>query len=164
MRDMNRQYLETPFYGSRRMRAWLDLQGMPVSRKWVQRSMRVMGLRAIYRRPRTSQPALEHRVYPYLLRNARVTRPNLAPEYLPTCACKAAKLRFFAPFEWRGRQGSRLPIHALPTFPGPHARPGVCVPHAHAVVWRESYPLLLTLVGPGSLRQHHIHAAGNGQR
>ena len=38
--------------------------------------MRVMGLRAIYRRPRTSQPAPEHRVYPYLLRNASVTRPN----------------------------------------------------------------------------------------
>ena len=38
--------------------------------------MRIMGLRAIYRRRRTSQPAPEHRVYPYLLRNARVTRPN----------------------------------------------------------------------------------------
>ena len=38
--------------------------------------MRVMGLLAIYRRPRTSQPAPEHRVYPYLVRNARVTRPN----------------------------------------------------------------------------------------
>ena len=76
MREMDRQYLETPFYGSRRMGAWLDRQGIPVSRKRVQRLMRVMGLRAIYRRPRTSQPALEHRVYPYLLRNARVTRPN----------------------------------------------------------------------------------------
>ena len=76
MGEMDRQYLETPFYGSRRMRAWLDRQGMPVSRKRVQRLMRVMGLRAIYRRPRTSQPAPEHRVYPYLLRNARVTRPN----------------------------------------------------------------------------------------
>ena len=76
MREMDRQYLETPFYGSRRMKAWLDRQGMPVSRKRVQRLMRVMGLRAIYRRPRTSQPAPEHRVYPYLLRNARVTRPN----------------------------------------------------------------------------------------
>ena len=42
----------------------------------MQRLMRVMGLRAIYRRPRTSQPAPEHRVYPYLLRNASVTRPN----------------------------------------------------------------------------------------
>ena len=76
MREMDRQYMETPFYGSRRMKAWLDRQGIPVSRKRVQRLMRVMGLRAIYRRPRTSQPAPEHRVYPYLLRNARVTRPN----------------------------------------------------------------------------------------
>ena len=58
------------------MNAWLDRQGIPVSRKRVQRLMRVMGLRAIYRRPRTSQPAPEHRVYPYLLRNARVTRPD----------------------------------------------------------------------------------------
>ena len=73
---MDRQYLETPFYGSRRTKAWLDRQGMPVSRKRVQRLMRVMGLRAIYRRPRTSQPAPEHRVYPYLLRNAKITRPN----------------------------------------------------------------------------------------
>ena len=76
MRGMDRQYLETPFYGSRRMKAWLDRQGIPVSRKREQRLMRVMGLRAIYRRPRTSQPAPEHRVYPYLLRNARVTPPN----------------------------------------------------------------------------------------
>ena len=76
MREMDRQYLDTPFYGSRRMKAWLDRQGMPVSWKRVRRLMRVMGLRAIYRRPRTSQPAPEHRVYPYLLRNARVTRPN----------------------------------------------------------------------------------------
>ena len=76
MQAMDRQYLETLFYGSRRMKAWLDRNGMPVSRKRVQRLMRIMGLRAIYRRPRTSQPAPEHRVYPYLLRNARVTRPN----------------------------------------------------------------------------------------
>ena len=58
------------------MKVWLERQGIPVSRKRVQRLMRVMGLRAIYRRPRTSQPAPEHRVYPYLLRNASVTRPN----------------------------------------------------------------------------------------
>ena len=57
MREMDRQYLETPFYGSRRMKAWLDRQGIPVSRKRVQRLMRVMGLRAIYRSPMTSQPA-----------------------------------------------------------------------------------------------------------
>ena len=76
MREMDRQYLETPFYGSRRMKASLDRQGMPVSRKRVQRLMRLMGLHAIYRQPRTSQPAPERRVYPYLLRNLTITRAN----------------------------------------------------------------------------------------
>ena len=66
MREIDRQYLETPFYGSRRMKVWLERQGIPVSRKRVQRLMRVMGLRAIYRRPRTSRPAPGVRVYPYL--------------------------------------------------------------------------------------------------
>ena len=62
---MDQQYLTTPFYGSRRMTAWLNRQGQQVSRKRVQRLMRTMGLEAIYRRPRTSQPAPEHKVYPY---------------------------------------------------------------------------------------------------
>ena len=76
MRELDRQYLETPFYGSRRMRASLERQGMPVSRKRVQRLMRLMGLRAIYRQPRTSQPAPERRIYPYLLRDLTITRAN----------------------------------------------------------------------------------------
>ena len=76
MREMDQQYLETPFYGSRRMKAWLERQGIAVSRKRVQRLMRVMGLRAIYRRPRTSRPAPGVRVYPYLLGKAEITRPN----------------------------------------------------------------------------------------
>ena len=76
MRELDRQYLETPFYGSRRMKASLERQGTLVSRRRVQRLMRVMGLRAIYRRPRTSQPVPERRVYPYLLRNLAITRLN----------------------------------------------------------------------------------------
>ena len=76
MREIDRQYLETAFYGSRRMRAWLERRGIAVSRKRVQRLMRVMGLRTIYRRPRTSQPAPQRRVYPYLLGKAKITRPN----------------------------------------------------------------------------------------
>ena len=76
MQAMDRQYLETPFYGSRRMKAWLERQGWRVSRKGVQRLMRAMGLRAIYRRPRTSQPAPDHPVYPYLLENVKVAEPN----------------------------------------------------------------------------------------
>ena len=76
MQAMDRQYLETPFYGSRRMRVWLERQGMVVSRKRVQRLMRTMWLRAIYRGPGTSRPAPEHRVFPYLLRNVQITQPN----------------------------------------------------------------------------------------
>ena len=76
MQAMDRQCLDTPFYGSRRMKVWLAREGRCVSRKRVRRLMRIMGLRANYRSPRTSRPAPEHRVYPYLLRNARVTRPN----------------------------------------------------------------------------------------
>ena len=51
MGEIDRQYLETPFYGSRRMKAWLERRGVRVNRKRVQRLMRVMGLRAIYRKP-----------------------------------------------------------------------------------------------------------------
>ena len=79
MQSMDRQYLDTPFYGSRRMKVWLAREGgRRVSRKRVQRLMRIMGLRAIYRSPRTSRPAPERRVYPYLLEKIRVTRPNQA--------------------------------------------------------------------------------------
>ena len=76
MQAMDRQYLDTPFYGSRRMKVWPTREGRCVSRKRVQRLMRIMGLRAIYRSPRTSRPALEHRVYPYLLRNVQITQSN----------------------------------------------------------------------------------------
>ena len=76
MREMDRQYLETPFYGPRRMKAWLERQGRRVSRKRVRRRTRTMGLRAMYRRPGASRPARGTKVYPYLLRNARITRPN----------------------------------------------------------------------------------------
>ena len=79
MREIDRQYLATPFYGSRRMKVWLERQGILVSRKRVQRLMRVMGLRAIYRRPRTSRPAPGMRVYPYLFGEGRnhQTQPGL---------------------------------------------------------------------------------------
>ena len=76
MREMDRQFLETPIYGLRRMKAWLERQGIPVSRKRMQRLMRTIGLRAIYWRPGISRRSLEHLVYPYLLSNVRTTRPN----------------------------------------------------------------------------------------
>ena len=78
MQAIDRQYLDTPFYGSTRMKVGLAREGRCVSRKRVQRLMRIMGLRATYRSPRTSQPAPAHRIYPYLLEKIRVTRPNQA--------------------------------------------------------------------------------------
>ena len=76
MGEIDRQYLATPLYGSRRMKTWLERRGIRVSGKRVQRLMRAMGLRAIYRRPSISRRSPEHPVYPYPLRNVRVTRPN----------------------------------------------------------------------------------------
>jgi putative transposase len=76
MQLIDQQYLDRPFYGSRRMTAWLRNQGYGVNRKRVRRLMGSMGLWAIYRRPRTSQPALGHQVYPYLLRGVEITQPN----------------------------------------------------------------------------------------
>ncbi len=76
MAGMDRQYLKTPYYGSRRMTAWLRTQGHRVNRKRVQRLMRAMGLEAIYRKPNTSKPAPGHRTYPYLLKGVTVDRVN----------------------------------------------------------------------------------------
>ena len=73
---IDRQYLRTPFYGSRRMMAWLQSQGHVVNRKRVQRLMRLMGIEAIYQRQRTSRPAPDHRIYPYLLRGIVIERVN----------------------------------------------------------------------------------------
>ena len=76
MKLIDRQYLATPFYGSRKIAAWLKSQNYSVNRKRVRRLMRIMGLKAIYRRPRTSKPASGHKIYPYLLGGMKITRPN----------------------------------------------------------------------------------------
>ena len=75
-RRIDEQFLETPFYGSRQMTRWLRRQEIWVSRKRIRRLMRRLGLQAIFQRPRTSQPHPEHRIYPYLLRDRAIMRPN----------------------------------------------------------------------------------------
>ncbi len=76
MRLLDEQYLKTPFYGSRRMTAWLAQKGYSVNRKRVQRLMRLMGLEAIYPRPSMSKANPAHKVYPYLLRDVSIVGPN----------------------------------------------------------------------------------------
>src|SRR5215472_1054629 len=73
---IDRHYLARPYYGSRRMAAWLATQGHHVNRKRVQRLMRLLGLAAIYQRPNTSKPVAAHKIYPYLLRGLVIDRVN----------------------------------------------------------------------------------------
>ena len=76
MKLIDRQYLLTPFFGARKIAACLKSQGHLVNRKRVRRLMCLMGLKAIYRRPKTSKPAPGHKIYPYLLGGMKITRPN----------------------------------------------------------------------------------------
>ena len=76
MRLIDREYTAHPFFGSRRLTAWLVGQGEAVNRKRVQRLLRVMGLEAIYPRPRLSAAGRGHRIYPYLLRDRAIERPD----------------------------------------------------------------------------------------
>jgi putative transposase len=76
MRRIDEIHLEFPFYGSRRIRDELRDRGHHINRKRVQRLMRLMGLVALYPRPRTSMPGVGHTVYPYRLRGLAIERPN----------------------------------------------------------------------------------------
>jgi putative transposase len=76
MRLIDEQYLKTPFYGWPKMTVYLQKLGYPINHKWVQRLMQVMGLQAVGPKPGTSQPASDHKIYPYLLRGLTITRPN----------------------------------------------------------------------------------------
>jgi len=76
MRRMDELFMLYPFYGSRQMMRHLQREGFAIGRHRVRRLMKLMGLKAIYRKPRTSDPHPEHRIYPYLLRGLTITRPN----------------------------------------------------------------------------------------
>ena len=73
---IDKQFLETPFYGVRQMTWHLQNEGHAVNQKRIRRLMRLMRLMPIYQRPDTSKPAKGHKTYPYLLGGLRVERPN----------------------------------------------------------------------------------------
>ena len=76
MRRIDEMHLKRPFYGSRRIRDWLQDEDFPVNRKRVQRLMRQMGIVALYPKANTSRPGKGHKIYPYLLRGLEIDRPN----------------------------------------------------------------------------------------
>lgn len=76
MQRIDKQFLETPYFGARQMARYLRRQGYRVNRKRVKRLMQKIGLMAIYQKPNTSKPHPEHKVYPYLLREVDIKEPN----------------------------------------------------------------------------------------
>jgi putative transposase len=76
MRLIDEQYLKTPFYGSRSMTLHFRRLGYNVNRKRIRRLMRLMGIEAVYPKPKTSRPHPDHKIYPYRLREITINRPN----------------------------------------------------------------------------------------
>jgi putative transposase len=76
MRRLDELHLEFPFAGSRMLRGLLAGEGIKVGRRHVRTLMKRMGIEALYRRPRTTKPEPGHKIYPYLLRDMTITRPN----------------------------------------------------------------------------------------
>jgi putative transposase len=76
MRRIDELFMAWPFLGSRRMTAMLQAEGRPINRKRVQRLMRRKGIAALGPKPRTTKPAPGHKIYPYLLRELAIERPN----------------------------------------------------------------------------------------
>jgi putative transposase len=76
MRRIDELHLERPFAGSRMLRDMLNREGVPIGRRHVASLMKRMGIAAVYRRPNTSKPAPGHKIYPYLLRETKIDRPD----------------------------------------------------------------------------------------
>ena len=78
LEEMDKIYLDFPFYGSRRMSRELKRRGYKVGRHKARSLMRILGVEAIYPRKRLSFPNKEHQIYPYLLRDVTIDRPDIA--------------------------------------------------------------------------------------
>ncbi len=104
MRRIDELFMEMPFLGSRQMRTMLRDEGHSAGRGRVRRLMRQMGLLAVYAKPRTSTPHPEHAIYPYLLRNMQITKPNQVwcadITYIPM---KRGYLYLVAIMDWHSR-------------------------------------------------------------
>lgn len=105
MRMIDEQFLDTPYYGSRQMARHLRREGYCVGRHRVRRLMHIMGIEAVYQKPRTSDPHPDHKVYPYLLRGLEINRPNQVwcadISYIPV---KRGFLYLVAMMDWYSRK------------------------------------------------------------
>ena len=136
MRVIDAQFLETPWYGSRQMARHLAREGHAVGRKRIRRLMATMGLVPIYQRPRTTVPNPEHQVFPYLLRDLVIDRPNHVwcadITYIPM---RRGFLYLVAVMDWATRKvlawrvsntmDTAFCIEALEEALARHGRPGI---------------------------------------
>ena len=136
MRKIDECHLERPFYGSRRLRDWLELLGYQVSRKKVQRLMREMGLTALYPKRNLSKRNQAHKVYPYLLKGLVIDHPNQVwaadVTYLPMAK---GFLYLVAIIDWHSRKvltwelsnsmDTRFCVDALQTALRKHGKPEI---------------------------------------
>jgi putative transposase len=76
MRLLDEQYYKTPFYGVRRLTAFLKVMGYHINRKRVKRLMDLIGWETLYQEPNTSAPNVAHKIYPYLLKGLKITKAN----------------------------------------------------------------------------------------
>jgi putative transposase len=117
MRLIDEQFLETPWYRSRQMARHLGREGLTVGRKRVRRLMAKMGLAPIYQRPRTTIPHAGHQIYPYLLREMVIDRPNQVwcadITYIPMIFCRDSAPRCIVDKPLVGQRAlsaARLPV------------------------------------------------------
>ena len=105
MRLIDEQYMRTPVYGTRSMRDHLIRNGYKINRKRVQRLMRIMGIEAIYPKPKTSKAHPEHQIYPYLPRGLEINQPNMVWSsditYIPV---KRGHMYLVAVMDWHSRK------------------------------------------------------------
>jgi len=102
MRRIDEMHLKWPFYGSRKVSQELRKDGMRINRKQVQRLMRLMGLESLAPKPNTSRPAPQHPVYPYLLRNLKISRVN---QRCGRRTSRTSHLNEGSPIWWRSSTG-----------------------------------------------------------
>jgi len=105
MRRIDELHLDAPYAGSRMLRDMLRLEGFKVGRKRIRRLMKLMGIQALYRKPNTSRKQPAHPIYPYLLRNLEITRPNHVwaadITYIPM---RRGFVYLFAVLDWASRR------------------------------------------------------------
>ena len=177
MRRIDELFLKYPFYGARRMALHLRREGVRIGRRRAGRLMRLMGLQAIYRAPRTSAPHPEHRIYPYLLRGLAIERPDQVwvaditfyevtvvkresgyvsgtTPVLPRSSGPELRIARLGTFLSSGARRVARTLLLSGRFPAPR-RIRAPIPHAAGATFREMGPIYIPAsFSPGDVRSH----------